>query len=163
MLDMRHVCAHDELSQIVDRLLEGSNAILYLDRALESLNAVVEVAIDAVLFDCCLVAGLVSSSSCIVGRLLLNRQTECLHRALVRMRESVLRLRMLSVLGVDWRDRSDIGRCRRHRGHWRVVGSGFRSYTGSSNLLCKGLCKVANVLTSDESVWPVLTDKLQRL
>ena len=65
VLDVGHVTAHDELSQVVDGLLERGNAVLYLDRAFESLDTVIEVAVDAVLFDSSLIASLVGSPSSI--------------------------------------------------------------------------------------------------
>lgn len=118
MLYVRHVRTHDELSQIIDSLLEGRDAILDLERTLQSLHAMIEVAVDAMLFNGCLVAGLVSSSSRIVGRLLLDGHAEWLHGVLMLVRERVLGLRMLSMLSVGWCDRSDVGRCRRHRRQW---------------------------------------------
>ena len=105
---MRHVRTHDELSQIVDSLLEGSDAILDLERTLQSLHAMIEVAVDAMLFNGCLVAGLVSSSSRIVGRLLLDGHAEWLHGVLMLVRERGLGLRMLSMLSVGRCNRSDV-------------------------------------------------------
>ena len=65
MLYVGHVTAHDELSEIVDGLLERGNAVLYLYRAFESLDTVIEVAVDAMLFNGSLIASLIGSSSSI--------------------------------------------------------------------------------------------------
>ena len=59
---MGHVTAHDELSQVVDGLFERGNAVLNLDRAFEGFDTVVEIAVDAMLFDGSLITSLIGSS-----------------------------------------------------------------------------------------------------
>ena len=57
---MGHVGAHDELRQVVHRLLKRGDPVLDLDRAFQSLDSVVEVVVDALLVD----SGLISSLVC---------------------------------------------------------------------------------------------------
>jgi hypothetical protein len=165
VLDVWHVSAHDELSQVVDGLFERGDAVLDLDGTLECFNTMIEVAVDAMLFNGSLIPSLVGSSSGI-GVWLLHGHSQGLHgMLLVSVSKRLLSLRMLhlGVVDVNGCIGHDICRSRRHGRHGRVVRSRFRRQSGCSNFGSKCLCKVANVLTSHESIWPVLAHELQRL
>ncbi|KAG9665382.1 hypothetical protein KCU64_g76, partial [Aureobasidium melanogenum] len=133
--------SRNAIIKIVDAGYEACDTVLHLNGAFESLDTVIEVAVDAMLLNSSLVSSLIGSSSCVMV-LLLDRHAEWLHGELVRMRQGLLSLSMLklSMLSIEGCIGTNICRGRRHRRHGRIVRGRFR---------------VANVLTSDESIGPL--------